>query len=365
MQLRRVQLDEKYLPRTIDDLNRNLDYVVSEINRMLAKEDGVVNSTSSIAVSGDDDIDSVIENSDTDVTVDEFEYLSGLTDNIQDQLDSKIDIDGELTALASVISVEDTVPYFTGSETAAVTALTPFARTIIDDEDGDAVCTTIGAVTLDEFNSRKLYFSGWDDIQSDNSYKFSLVFAFNNSTRAFSVSHPTGYVKFYSYNEYFSIANGDARLSATLPDVNGMYTFYLDDNGTMQYGIDHEDPDIFYDACIAGRVCYDADSGYEILGLKEVHSASFPNEVHSYLHNTVGTSFSSGSTLIGIALNDTYFGINNGVYYDEDNKFTAAAQPDSTSAVFPKYGFSGEMILCKLGPSDYHLVISVQCLTSR
>lgn len=64
--------------------------------------------------------------------------------SLVDFIGNKQPLNATLTALAGLTTSADKLIYATGSNVFAITALTAFARTLLDDADAAALCTTIG-----------------------------------------------------------------------------------------------------------------------------------------------------------------------------------------------------------------------------
>lgn len=80
------------------------------------------------------------------ITDTQLGYLAGVTSAIQTQLNNKQGLDATLTALSGLTTSANQTIYSTGVDTFAMTTLTAFGRSLIDDADAATARTTLGVV---------------------------------------------------------------------------------------------------------------------------------------------------------------------------------------------------------------------------
>lgn len=79
----------------------------------------------------------------------EFQYLDGVTSNIQTQLGNKQPLDATLTALAALTTAANTFIYFTGADSPVTGSVTSAARSVLDDATTDDILVTLGGAATE------------------------------------------------------------------------------------------------------------------------------------------------------------------------------------------------------------------------
>lgn len=135
---------------------------------------------------------------------------------------------------------------------------------------------------------------------------------FNDSTRTFTISALTSSFDVYYRGNKFTKTTE----SIVIPNISGLHFIYYSSAGVLSQ-LNNTAWDILTTIQIA--VVY--WTGTSSLGLtEERHGTVMDCATHSYLHNTLGTRYESGFNSTYTLSNDSsaYFGVSNGIISDED-----------------------------------------------
>jgi hypothetical protein len=198
----------------------------------------------------------------------------------------------------------------------------------------------------------------------------SSTLSFNDATRTMTIT-PVGSFDVYVRGTKFTKSSAE---TCVITDTEGLWIFYYDASGTLQCS---QTTPSFSQTAYAAAVYWDATNNAHLYLGDERHGMAMDGATHAYLHNTVGTRYSSGLTLAqagGLAANppasnaDAQVSMTGGDVFDEDLRHTIvhSAAPSnpleqvlSPAAVIPVYyrsGASGEWRLARTAdtfPVDY------------
>jgi len=183
---------------------------------------------------------------------------------------------------------------------------------------GNILSTNIQDATNELDVKKQTLLRGFDRLNPDK----MGVPSYNESLRQFSLSVKSGesYFEFWAGGKRFTKTTTQSKV---IPDVHGVYYFYFDTNGDLQYVLKNSlTTIIFLTSAICGLCSWNSDTNKMIVQAQdEQHATSsiMSPAAHFNLHLTRGFKWAHGGEIIGLAdASDVYTNITSGLNLDED-----------------------------------------------
>lgn len=182
--------------------------------------------------------------------------------------------------------------------------------------------------------------------------------SFDNGTRTFSIAPlaPATHFDVFAKGRVFRFESAQ---QITVPDVEGIYFFFFETNGTLNYS-NVFDISIITQKIYVSNIYWDAANNQAIILADERHGVTLDGATHEYLHNLNGAVITSGGAInftvggTGNSDSDAQITIGNTILRDEDikisiansaspaNPFEQILDPIAEIPVFYRDGASGD-----------------------
>ena len=188
--------------------------------------------------------------------------------------------------------------------------------------------------------------------------------AFNESTREFSITPVASSFNFWNSGKRYTKTTAQTKI---IPDASGLYYFYFDDGGNLQYKTTYFE---FANEVHTAYVYWNPEHDKAYYFADERHGVTMDWQTHLYLHRTRGAAYANGFgasnyTLVGAGTSDAdcQLDIANGSFFDENIEvaITHSASPAANSwqqvlqgpAEIPMFYLSGAGLWIKDAASEF------------